>query len=50
MGKLRNFPVPSLSYLQNGDNSVCLGLLWSAELIHAKYLKWCLVIVSTQEM
>ena len=27
LGKLRNFPVPSLSYPQNGDNSVCLELL-----------------------
>ena len=30
LGRLRNFPVRSLSYLQNGDNSVCLVLLWSA--------------------
>lgn len=27
LGKLCNFPVPSLSYLPNGDNSVCLVLL-----------------------
>lgn len=32
LGELRNFPVPSLSYLQNGDNSVCMVLLRSAKL------------------
>ena len=40
LGKLRNFPVPSLSYPQNGDNSVCLVLLWSAAAA-AKSLQSC---------